>query len=243
LWNKKTGGSQTNHFSLRLSSKQNSTQLNSTQATMILASSCLLAFLAPSFAANVRSNVAPASSLSSPLGSSQFHEDIAKAVLTQPGFTMPFENSERLKNLRLVGKGENPINPSATSSFFTYSTRNDLSCDTSKPTTITWGYPTETCLTASSTSTNVDYTSFAYRCNTSKFVHSSSSSSSSLSSAGYYYLTYTSSDCTGTATTYDYNTFFSCASGNGPLDITFTLRFLTDHSLLLLPARFYDEWI
>jgi hypothetical protein len=114
------------------------------------------------------------------------HQMMAKEALTKSGISMmlghPHESSE-LEKLHVAEKGENSINPLATASFFTYGYREDFSCDTTKPTFLTWGYLTETCFTAPSSS-GVNYTTFAYRCNESKFLLSfflflSSSSSSS----------------------------------------------------------------
>lgn len=132
---------------------------------MIVASSCLFAVLASfAHANNIRTNVAkPAVPL-------DMHprEAIAKIVHSKTGAAFGhFPDSEALKNFRVVEQGENSINPLDTASFFTTTYRQDGTCDSTKPIDSTRGYLTETCFTPVD-ATAITFSSYAYRCNTSK---------------------------------------------------------------------------
>jgi hypothetical protein len=143
---------------------------------MIVASSCLFAVLA-SFAQanNIRSNplaaTAAAAKAKANIASAELHprQVAAKIAQAKTGFALGhFPDNAALKNFRVVEQGENSLNPLATASFFTQSYRDGVTCDSTKPTVSTFGYLTETCFTPTASS-GVTFTSFAYRCNTSKF--------------------------------------------------------------------------
>jgi hypothetical protein len=142
---------------------------------MIFATSCLFTFLA-SASSFAQANTIRGSNNNFDLTSSAAslkkmtpREMMAKATKAKTGLNLGPYDSAALKNLHLAAKGENPIKPLATSTtFITAAYREDATCDATKPTIYTEGYLTETCFTASPSS-GVAYSTFAYRCNTSKF--------------------------------------------------------------------------
>jgi hypothetical protein len=136
---------------------------------MIIATSCLFAVLASlAQANNVRSNIAHAEKQVVAPKRMTPREAAAKVALAKTGvaFGSHFD-SATLKNLRVVAQGESPL-ALGTSAFMTMSYKGALICDASEPDVMTSGYLTETCFIPGTT--GASYSSFAYRCNTSKFT-------------------------------------------------------------------------
>jgi hypothetical protein len=133
--------------------------------TMIIASSCLFTQLA-SLAQTSHIDAQPIARNIAPIASRAVHQVIAKVAKTKTAFNLVPDKSA-LKNFRVAANGENPLDPLATSTFFTSSCREDFSGDSSKPTLATFGYLTETCFAAYTNAT------FAYRCNESNFTNGS----------------------------------------------------------------------
>jgi hypothetical protein len=139
---------------------------------MIIATSCLFAVLT-SFAQanNVRSNIAHAEKQAVAYKRMTPREAAAKVALAKTGVALGSHfDSATLKNFRVVAQGESPL-ALGTAAFFTQSYKDAMSCASSIPDVVTSGYLTETCFTPDTS--GASYSSFAYRCNTSKFSPSS----------------------------------------------------------------------